>query len=48
MSMDTMQTAGQYREHIPTSAPYSPSSSHHYDDQQNMDPEGYYTSQPVR
>ncbi|KIV82743.1 hypothetical protein PV11_04827 [Exophiala sideris] len=41
-----MQTAGQYREHIPTSATYSPSSSHHYDDQQNMDPEGYYTSQP--
>jgi hypothetical protein len=45
--MDTMQATGQYREHVPTSATYSPSSTRHYDDQQDMDPEGYYTNQPV-
>ncbi|KIW55206.1 hypothetical protein PV05_07508 [Exophiala xenobiotica] len=44
--MDTMQATGQYREHVPTSATYSPSSSRHYDDHQDMDPEGYYTNQP--
>lgn len=47
MSMDTMQTAGQYRQHIPTSASYSSPGNSHYDDQDDMDPEGYYISQSV-
>ncbi len=45
MSMDTMQA--QYRQEVPTSAAYSASTDLRYNDQQDMDPEGYYTNQPV-
>lgn len=46
MSMDTMQTSGQYREHVPTSAAYSPSGNIHYEEEA-VDPERYYANQPV-
>ncbi|KAK6387156.1 hypothetical protein LTS17_000422 [Exophiala oligosperma] len=39
-----MQTTGQYREHVPTSATYSPSGNIHYEEEV-VDPERYYANQ---
>ncbi|KIW19198.1 hypothetical protein PV08_03492 [Exophiala spinifera] len=47
-----MQATGQYREHVPTSAAYIPSGNLRYEEQEvddeeeeSVDPEGYYTNQ---
>lgn len=46
MSTDTMPP-GQYGHQIPASAAYSQQGNLGYDHQEDMDPEGYYTNQPV-
>lgn len=38
---------GQYRQRVPTSSPYSQSESLHYDGHHGLDPQSFYTNEPV-